>query len=331
MKSAVFKEKGSPLLVEDVNKPVAAKGQVLIKLRAAALNHRDLWIQQEQSSLSSGIVLGSDGAGIVEAVGEDVDDSIVGQEVVINPCIGWGKNTAVQSDGFKFLGFPDHGTFSEYMVISRKQVYEKPQGLSFEEAASIPLSGVTAYRALFTKARLRPGEKVLITGAGGGAALWALKFALAFRAKVFVTSGSDEKIKQSLALGAFAGFNYKQSDWVNKIKKEAGNFDVIIDSAGGAQFPELLDLALPGGRIVIFGRTAGNIPALSPRTLFWKQLSIFGTSGGTEDEFLSMLDFIYKHKIKPSIDTTFSLSQVNEAFERMREGGHFGKIILTIP
>ncbi len=331
MKAALFKEKNSPLLIDDVNKPVPIKGQVLVKLRAAALNHRDLWIQQEQSTLQSGIILGSDGAGVVEAVGEEVDETLIGQEVVINPCIGWGKNPAVQSDGFKFLGFPDHGTFSEYIVVARKQVYEKPAGLSFEEAASVPLSGVTAYRALFTKARLRPGEKVLITGIGGGAALWALKFAIGFQAKVFVTSGSDEKIRKSQELGALAGFNYRQSDWLNRIKKEAGNFDVIIDSAGGPQFPELLDLALPGGRIAIFGRTAGNIPSISPRTLFWKQLSIFGTSGGTEDEFLSMLDFIYKHKIKSSIDKAFPLSEVNEAFARMQEGDQFGKIILTMP
>ncbi len=331
MKAALFKEKNSPLLIDDINKPAPAKGQVLVKLRAAALNHRDLWIQQEQSSLSSGIILGSDGTGVVEAVGEEVDESIVGQEVVINPCIGWGKNPAVQSDGFKFLGFPDHGTFGEYIAIGRKQVYEKPSALSFEEAASIPLSGVTAYRALFSKARLRPGEKVLITGIGGGAALWALKFAVAFQAKVFVTSGSDEKIKKSIELGAVTGFNYKNTDWVTKIKKEAGYFDVIIDSAGGPHFPDLLELALPGGRIAIFGRTAGNIPAISPRTLFWKQLSIFGTSGGTDDEFLSMLDLIYKRNIKPSIDKNFSLTQVNDAFTRMQEGDQFGKIILTMP
>src|SRR5258705_5735769 len=135
MKAALFKEKNSPLLVEDVNKPVPIKGQVLIKLRAAALNHRDLWIQQEQSTLASGIILGSDGSGVVEAVSEEVEDEWIGQAVVINPCFGWGKNPAVQSDGFKFLGFPDHGTFSEYIVVPKKQVYEKPSNLSFEEAA----------------------------------------------------------------------------------------------------------------------------------------------------------------------------------------------------
>ena len=331
MKAALFKEKNSPLRVEEVAKPIPVKGQVLVKLQAAALNHRDLWIQNEQAIPSpSGIILGSDGSGIVESVGEDVDESLIGQEVVMNPGIGWGKNPQVQSDAFKFLGFPDAGTFSEYLAISHKQVVEKPAHLTFEEAAAVPLSGLTAYRALFSKARLRPGEKVLITGIGGGAALWALKFAVAFQAKVFITSGTEGKLKKGLELGAAAGFNYREKEWVDRIKKQAGGFDIVIDSAGGEQFPSLLDLAMPGGRIVIFGRTAGDIPAIAPRTLFWKQLSIFGTTLGTEDEFLSMLDFVHKHRIKPVVDKRFSLVQINDAFARMEEGGQFGKIILKI-
>ncbi|NOT75968.1 MAG: zinc-binding dehydrogenase [Cyclobacteriaceae bacterium] len=332
MIAALFKEKNSPLLIEEVKKPAPGKGQVLIKLHAAALNHRDLWIQKEQANpSSSGIILGSDGSGVIESLGEDIEEEIIGQEVVINPSINWGKNSAVQSDAFKFLGFPDAGTFAQYVAVSRKLVVEKPQHLSFEQAATVPLSGLTAYRALFTKARIRPGEKVLVTGAGGGAALWAVKFAVAFQARVFITSGSEEKIKKCIELGATAGFNYKEKGWIEKITKEVGGFDVIIDSAGGEQFPSLLDLAMPGGRIVIFGRTAGNIPSISPRTLFWKQLSIFGTSMGTEDEFLSMLDLIHKRKIIPVIDEVFPLQNVNEAFARMENGGQFGKIVLNIP
>jgi zinc-binding alcohol dehydrogenase/oxidoreductase len=331
MKAALFKEKNIALLVADVQKPVPAKGQVLVKLQAAALNHRDLWIQQEQPIASAtGIILGSDGSGTIEAVGEEVDESFIGQNVVLNPGMGWGKNPLVQSDAFKFVGFPDSGTFAEYIAISHKQVADKPEHLSFEEAAAFPLSGVTAYRALFSKARLRPGEKILITGIGGGAALTALKFAVAFQAKVFVTSGSDEKIRKAVELGAIAGFNYEEKDWAEKIRKQVGGFDIIIDSAGGPNFNTLLDLAMPGGRIVIFGRTAGEINSISPRTLFWKQLTIYGTSMGTEDEFLSMLDFVYKHKIRPTIDQVFLLTQVNLAFARMQRRGQFGKIILRI-
>jgi zinc-binding alcohol dehydrogenase/oxidoreductase len=331
MKAALFKEKNTPLLVAEVQKPVPAKGQVLVKLQAAALNHRELWIQQEQPVASSlGIILGSDGSGIIDAVGEEVDETFIGQNVVLNPGMGWGKNPLVQSDAFKFVGFPDAGTFAEYIAISHKQVADKPEHLSFEEAAAFPLSGVTAYRALFSKARLRPGEKVLITGIGGGAALTALKFAVAFQAKVFVTSGSDEKIKKAIELGATSGFNYNDELWSERIQKQVGGFDIIIDGAGGPNFSKLLDLAMPGARIVLYGRTAGEINSISPRTLFWKQLTIYGTSMGTEDEFLSMLDFVHKHKIKPVIDQVFLLSQVNEAFSRMQQGGQFGKIILRI-
>ena len=331
MKAALFKEKDAPLEVMEVLKPLPGKGQVLIKLHAAALNHRDLWIQREQASPSiNGIILGSDGSGVVEDVGEEVDDDIIGQEVVINPSMGWGKNPVVQADSFKILGFPDAGTFSEYIAIARKQVVEKPSHLSFEEAAAVPLSALTAYRALFTKARLRPGEKVLVTGVGGGAALWALKMAVAFQAKVYVTSGQEVKIQNAMALGALGGYNYHDSDWSDQLKKAAGGFDVIIDSAGGSHFSALLDLAVPGGRIVNFGRTAGNIPDLSTRTLYWKQISIFGTTMGTEDEFLSMLDFVHKHKIRPVIDKVFSLAGVNDAFRHMESGGQFGKILLRI-
>lgn len=331
MKAALFKEKNAPLAIGEVSKPVAGKGQVLIKLKAAALNHRDIWIQTEQSLPSTeGIILGSDGSGVIEEVGEEVDEDIIGQSVVINPSIGWGKNPAVQADSYKILGFPDNGTFAEYIAISRKQVVEKPEHLSFEQAAAVPLSALTAYRALFTKARVRPGEKVLITGIGGGAALWALKFAAAFQTKVFITSGSQHKLDQGMAIGATAGFNYRDTEWVNKLLKQSGGIDVIIDSAGGDQFPSFLDLVVPGGRIINFGRTAGHIPSLNTRTLYWKQISIFGTTMGTGDEFLSMLDFVHKHQLTPVIDQTFPLDEVNQAFSRMEEAGHFGKIVLKI-
>src|SRR5688572_308924 len=250
MKAALFKGKDYPLTVEEVKKPKPIKDQVLIKLKYAALNHRDLWFLKEQTQhFPNGIILGSDGVGVIEDVGEDADPLLVGAEVVINPSLEWGSNIMVQGDSFKILGFPDNGTFAEYIVISKKYIFEKPENLSFEESAAIPLSALTAYRALFSKARLRAKEKVLITGVGGGAALWGLQFAASYQARVYVTSGSEEKITKAKALGAIEGFNYKDPEWAIKAQKESGGFDIIIDSAGGDQFPKLLDLALPGGRI----------------------------------------------------------------------------------
>ena len=329
MKAVLFKGKDFPLEVQEIKKPKPVKDQVLIKIKHAALNHRDLWIIREQAQhFPDGIILGSDGCGVIEDVGEDADTMLVGMEVVINPSLEWGSNPIVQGDKFRILGFPDHGTFAEYMVISKKYIFEKPEHLSSEESAAVPLSALTAYRALFSKARLRAKEKVLITGAGGGAALWALQFAVAYQARVYVTSGSEEKIQRAKQLGVAGGFNYKDAGWAEKAQQESGGFDIIIDSAGGAEFSKLIELALPGGRIVNFGRTAGNISDVSTRSLYWKQLSIHGTTMGTRDEFLSMLDFIEGRNIKPVVDQVFPMSKIKDAFDRMENGNQFGKIIL---
>jgi NADPH:quinone reductase-like Zn-dependent oxidoreductase len=331
MKAVVFRGKDNPVKVEQFKKPKPIKDQVLIKMKYAALNHLDIWIIREKAQHSpDGNVLGADGVGVIEDVGEDADPLLVGAEVVINPSLDWGNNPVVQGESFRILGFPDNGTFAEYLVISKKYIFEKPEHLSLAESAAVPLAALTAYRALFSKARLRAKEKVLITGVGGGAALWVLQFAVAYQARVYVTSGSDEKIERAKSLGAVGGFNYKDPDWAAKAQKEAGGFDIIIDSAGGDQFSKLIELAFPGGRIVNFGRTAGNITEISTRLLYWKQISIHGTTMGTRDEFLSMLDFLESRNIKPIIDKVYPLDQFNEALERMETGGQFGKIILEI-
>jgi zinc-binding alcohol dehydrogenase/oxidoreductase len=331
MKAVLFKGKDQPLVVEEIKKPRPIKDQVLIKLKYAALNHRDLWIIKEQAqNFPNGITPGSDGCGIIEDVGEDADPLLVGAEVVINPSLEWGSNPVVQGDSFKILGFPDNGTFAQYIVISKKYIFEKPEHLTPDEAAAVPLSALTAYRALFTKARLRAKEKVLITGIGGGAALWVLQFAVAYQARVYVTSSKPEKLEAAKKLGAAGGFNYTEADWVANAQKVAGGFDIIIDSAGGDQFGKLIELALPGGRIVNFGRTAGDIDEISTRLLYWKQLSIHGTTMGTRDEFLSMLDFLESRNIRPVVDRTFPLTQIHQALEHMEKGSQFGKIVIDV-
>lgn len=330
MRGAFFTQQNQPLEIRAIKKPKPVKDQVLVRLHYAGLNHRDLWILKEQATPTQGIILGSDGCGVIEDVGEDADPLLVGLEVIINPSLNWGNNPIVQGDSFKILGFPDNGTFSDYVVISKNQVFEKPEHLSLLESAAVPLSGLTAYRALFSKARLRAKEKVLITGIGGGAALWAFQFALAYQARVYVTSGSDEKLKRAKELGAIQGFNYKDPEWTQQALKEGGGFDIVIDSAGGPTFSQLPEIMAPGGRIAVFGRTAGNIPDLSTRALYWKQLSIHGTTMGTRDEFLSMLDFLESRNIKPIVDQVYPLEQINEAFQRMEAATQFGKLIIKI-
>jgi len=331
MRAVYFKGKDHPLAIEKIKKFRPVKDQVLIRLHNAAINHRDIWTWREQANVMSGpVILGSDGAGIIEDVGEDADTMLIGMECIINPSLDWGPNPLVQGHNFRILGYPDNGTFSDYLVISKKYVFEKPEHLTFAESAAIPLSALTAYRALFSKARLRAKDKVLITGAGGGAALWALQFAHAYQGRVYVTSGSDVKLEKAKALGALGGFNYKDAEWAGKAEKETGGFDIIIDSAGGNGFSKLIELAAPGGRIVNFGKTAGNISEIATRTLYWKQLSILGTTMGTRDEFLSMLDFVESRRMKPVIDKIFPLDNIEEALIRMEQGDQFGKIILQI-
>jgi zinc-binding alcohol dehydrogenase/oxidoreductase len=332
MKALVFKGRDFPLSVTRFPTPSPVKDQVLIKLSSAALNHRDLWATLEQSTVQhrDGVILGSDGCGVIEAVGADVDQELVGTKVVINPSLEWGNDRNVQGNSFKILGNPDHGTFAEYICIPKKYVFRKPEHLTDDEASAVPLSGLTAYRALFSKARLRAGEKVLITGIGGGAALWALQLASSYQARVSVTSGSQEKLTRARNLGAAKGYNYKESNWSEQAQKDSGGFDVIIDSAGGEDFSKLVDLTVPGGRIINFGRTAGYLASFDIRKLFWKQLSIFGTTMGTKDDFLSLLEFIDSRKIKPVIDSVYPLDQIIDAFEKMKNGNQFGKIVLKI-
>ena len=331
MRAVVFRGKDKSLVVETVKKPKPVKDQVLVRMHNAALNHRDIWTWREVTDVpDSGVILGSDGSGVIEDVGEDADTLLIGMEVVINPSLDWGTNPVVQGNSFRILGYPDHGTFGDYLVISKKYVFEKPEHLSFAEAAAVPLSGLTAFRAVFSKARLRANEKVLVTGIGGGAALWALQFTHAYKARVYVTSGSDEKLAKAKSLGAIDGFNYKDPEWAAKAFKASGGFDVVIDSAGGEGFSRLPDIMLPGGRIVNFGRTAGNITNLATRTIYWKQLSILGTTMGTRDEFLSMLEFVESRKLKPVIDQTFPLERIDQALQQMEHGNQFGKIVLQI-
>ncbi|MDQ3278088.1 MAG: zinc-binding dehydrogenase [Bacteroidota bacterium] len=329
MKAVVFHTKEKPLRVEEVDLPVPATGQVLIALHYAALNHLDLWIWDEQS-LDTPVISGADGSGVVHTVGNGVDERWIGKEVIINPALYWGNGEKVYAETFQILGNPTNGTFAEWITIPVDYISEKPPHLSLKEAAALPLAALTAYRALFTKAQLTPLDKVLITGIGGGAALYLLQMTVAIGATVYVTSSSHEKLQKAVQWGAKDGYNYNDTGWVQKAKAAAGGFDVIIDSAGGNGFARLTEVANAGARIVLFGRTAGNINHLKPGLIFNKQLQILGTVMGSPREFEAMLAFYCQHKLKPIIDKEFALQDINVAREYMRSGKHCGKIILNI-
>lgn len=331
MKAIVLNQKTYKLEIKDVDEPIISHSDVLIKLKAASLNHHELWSLQEKKLRSdSNIILGSDGAGIIMNVGDRVNDLKKGDEVVINPSLNWGSNNKVHGENYEILGFPKHGTFAEYITINHQYVYHKPKHLSFQESASLPLAGLTAYRALFTRGGFENNNRILITGIGGGAALFALSFAVALGAEVYVTSGENHKILKAIELGAKGGVNYKDSNWSTKLLQMTKGFDVIVDSAAGKGFTELTEMTNPGGRIVLFGRTAGNIQNLSPSIIFWKQISIHGTTMGNNEEFKKMTDLISTKNIRPVIDSIYSIQEINLAFDKMARGEQFGKIVLNM-
>lgn len=329
MKAIVLEAADKPLVWKDVEKPKAELGEVLVEVKAAALNRRDWWITKgKYAGIQYPSILGSDGSGIVAEVGPEVDPSWIGKEVIINPSTNWGDHPDYQQKDFKILGLPDNGTFAEFVKIGAEYLYPKPAHLTWEQAAAIPLAGLTAYRALFTKGKLEKGSKVLIVGVGAGTGSFALQFALAAGCQVFVTSGTSEKIEKARVLGAAAGVNYKAQDWADQLKQFAGGFDVVIDSALGEGFAKLLDLCNPGARIVFFGGTAGNLPALDARKIFWKQLQLLGTTMGTQEDFKAMLELINQHKIVPVVDEVFDLANAEKAVRKMDNSAQFGKIVL---
>ncbi|MBC6990331.1 zinc-binding dehydrogenase [Hymenobacter sp. BT491] len=332
MKALVLDGINQPLQLRDVPTPTPAPGEVLVQLRAAALNHRDVWIQKGQyAGLKFPCILGSDGAGIVAELGEGVDEALRGQAVIINAGHDWGDNPRAQGKSFKILGLPEQGTFAEYVSVAAHYVHPKPEHLSFEQAATLPLGGATAYRAAFTRAGIVAGERVLITGVGGGVALLALQLALARGAEVWVTSSSAEKIASAQALGAKGGANYKDENWAATLSKQAGGpFDVIIDSAAGPGFGALLDAAAPGGRIVFYGATQGDIPQVAARKIFWKQLSVLGSTMGTEQDFADFVRLVQESKLVPVVDEVFALADGEAAMRRMDNGQQFGKLVLRI-
>lgn len=329
MKAIVLEAADKPLVLKEVEKPKLDSGEVLVQLKAAALNRRDYWITTgKYAGIKYPSILGSDGSGIVAEAASDADKGWLNKEVVINPCHNWGSHPEYQNRDFTILGLPEDGTFAEYVKVKAEYLYPKPTHLSWEQAAALPLAGMTTYRALFTKGKAKKGDKVLITGIGGGTGTFALQWAVAAGCLVFVTSGSGKKIERARQLGAAAGVNYKAQDWAEELQHLAGGFDVIIDSALGDGFAKLLDLSNPGARIVIFGGTAGNIPALNGRKIFWKQLQLLGTTMGSPEDFKGMIDLVNQHKIVPVIDEIFPLSQAQNAVSKMENSSQFGKIVL---
>jgi len=335
MKAIVLRELGGPqkLQLETMPDPSPGSGEVLISLKAAALNHRDVWIRTGRyAGIQLPIILGSDGAGEIVEVGAGVDPALLGRPVVIFPAMNWGSDEKAPGPGFRILGLPDNGTYAQLIAVPVTHAFPKPESLSFEQAAALPLALLTAYRALVTRAQLQAGETCLITGIGGGVSSFALQLALAIGAHVLVTSSSDAKLDRAREMGAAGGANYRTQDWGKEILAlcESRGLQVVIDSAGGETFEKTLDLVSPGGRVVTYGATTGPARQLEVRRIFWKQLNVLGSTMGTAQEFEAALKFYEANRLRPVIDQVFPLSEASAAHRRMEEGSQFGKIVLKI-
>jgi NADPH:quinone reductase-like Zn-dependent oxidoreductase len=317
--------------MEDVPDPIPGPGEAIVRLRAAALNHRDVWIRKGQyAGIRTPIILGSDGAGEVAEVGEGVDAGWRGRPVLINPSFNFGGDERAQGPDFQILGLPRDGTYAELVRVPASSLHVKPAHLSFEEAAALPLASLTAYRALVPRAGLQADETVVVTGIGGGVATCALLLGVRLRAPVYVTSGSDAKLESARTHGASGGVNHRDADWPKALQAIIGGRpDVVIDGAGGETFNKALDLVKPGGRVVSYGATLGAVPTLEVRRIFWKQLNVLGSTMGSPRDFAAMLQ-LYADGLRPVVDSVFPLHQAAAAHRRMEEGLQFGKIVLRV-
>ena len=317
MKAIRIHEDGGPevLRFEDVPDPEPAEGEVLVDLRAASLNHLDVWIRKGLPSVPKPRILGADGAGVLAGTDE---------RVVINPAI-------VRNGKMQILGETTDGTHAELIAVPREAVHPIPHDLSFEEAAAFPLVYETAYRMLVTRARLQPGEWVLVWGIGGGVALAAMSLAKALGARVVVTSSSDVKLARATELGADAAVNHSTGDVVAFVKEVTdGGAHVVVDDVGEATWRRSLDAARPEGRVVVCGATTGPNPPAALHRVWWKQLSILGSTMGTPDDFRGAYDLIAAGHARPIVDSVFPLAEARAAHDRLEAGEQLGKIVFSI-
>lgn len=317
---AVRVHEGGKLVYETVSDPEPKAGEVVVELKAAGLNRRDLLVRSGVYPFPLPLVPGSDGAGVRRDTGE---------EVVVFPGLGWGDREDAPAPGFEILGGPRNGTYAELIALPEEALYPKPAGFSWEEAAAFPLAAVTAYRALFSRGELQAGETALVLGAGSGVSTFLVQLAVQAGAHVLVTSSSDEKIERAKGLGAEGGVNYATTDdWPSAVR-ELGSVDLALDSVGST-WQQSLDSVRPGGRVVVFGGTGGTEVELQVRPFYFKQQTMSGTQLGSPRDFGALLQMLAEARWRPVIDSVRPIAEAEAALSRLESGEHFGKLVLTI-
>lgn len=327
IKMKAFIHEFGQLKIGNMKEPVAGIGEVVVAIRTAGLNRRDLYIPGRRGNETEALTLGSDGAGVIDSIGEGVTAFAVGDEVVINPSLRWFENSDAPPVHFDILGMPDNGTFAEKIAISAEQIEKKPAHLSWEEAAVLSLAGLTGYRALFTKGGLKANDTVFIPGAGSGVATYLISFAKNIGARVIVTSRSEVKRKQALDLGADIALD-TNGDWNKELEGET--IDLVIESVGRATFNRSLGVLKKGGRIVVFGATTDDAVDLDLRAFFYGQYQLFGSTLGSREELRDMIGHVEKYGTHPVVDKVFNLDEAAEAFDYVEESKQFGKVVLRV-
>jgi NADPH:quinone reductase-like Zn-dependent oxidoreductase len=329
------------LRYEDAPEPtLAGPNDAIIKLKAASLNHIDIWIRRGLTGIEVALPLipGGDGAGVVAEVGDRVRNVATGDEICLYPPSGCGRCEFCRTDreymcvNLRVLGERENGTYAEYVRVPARNCFPIPPGLSFEQAAAFPLVYITVWRMLVTNAQLKPGEQVLILGIGGGVATAALQLAARIGTHIVVTSSSDEKLEKAKTLGAKHGINYKNADFAREVRRLTGKrgVDVVVDCVGGDSWIKSLASLAKGGRLVTCGATAGANPPTDIRRIFWNNLKIFGSTLGDRAEFTEVLNFMAASRTQPVIDRVFSLRDAAAAQNRLEQGKQFGKIVLRM-
>jgi NADPH:quinone reductase-like Zn-dependent oxidoreductase len=326
VKAVRIHDDGGPevLRYEDVPDPEPAPGEVLVRLAAASLNHLDIWMRMGLPSVPKPRVLGADGAGTVAALGDGVTGFHEGQEVVLNPGL---------EDGAHIIGEHCDGTHAELIAVPAEYVHPKPEHLDLVEAAAFPLVYETAYRMLVTRASLQPGEWVLCWGIGSGVGSAAFVLAKALGARVIATSGSDDKLERVRELGADATVNHKSADVAAEVKRVTGGHgvDVVVEHVGEATWRTSLSVAAQHGRIAVCGATSGPNPPAGLNRIWWKHLTILGSTMATREDFAGLLELMQRKRLRPIVDRVFPLADIADAHRYLEEGRQLGKVVLSIP
>jgi NADPH:quinone reductase-like Zn-dependent oxidoreductase len=327
MLAARIHEDGDPevVVVEEAPDPVAGPGEVLVRLHAASLNHLDVWVRKGLPSVPKPRILGADGAGVVEALGDGVTGVAVGDRVVLNPGIVHGDRVTVVGEHFD-------GTHAELIAIGAEQVFPLDDGMSFETAAAFPLVFETAYRMLVTREAVKEGDWALIWGIGGGVATAAFELCQAFGVRTIVTSGSPEKLASARDWGADVVLNHHEDDVVQAVKETTGKgVDVVVETVGEATWARSLAAVRPFGRVAVCGATTGPNPPAQLHRLWWKQLTVFGSTMGTREDFLGAYELVRQGRVRVHVDSVFPLREAAAAHARLESGEQLGKVVLSIP